>query len=92
VGHRRLCPGQKKSSFGNGLAISDAARLLHHGCGGKMSTNRLSAIKERLAQSLEAITREDINWLIKRVEELEKENEWLKTELAYSEYQGETGG
>ena len=57
-----------------------------------MSTNKLSAIKERLAQSFETLTREDIDWLVKRVEELEKEFEWLKTELAYSEYQGETGG
>jgi uncharacterized protein (UPF0335 family) len=57
-----------------------------------MSTNKLTAIKERLAHSFEAITREEIEWLVKRVEELEKENEWLKTELAYSEYQGETGG
>jgi uncharacterized protein (UPF0335 family) len=57
-----------------------------------MSSNKLSAIKERLAQSQEAVTREDIDWLVKRVEELEKEKEWLKTELAYSEYQGETGG
>ena len=57
-----------------------------------MSTTKLSDLKARLAQSLEAITREDIDWLVKRVEELEKENEWLKTELAYSEYQGETGG
>jgi hypothetical protein len=57
-----------------------------------MSTNKLAAIKERLAQSLGAITKEDIEWLVKRVEELEGENEWLKTELAYSEYQGETGG
>lgn len=57
-----------------------------------MSSNKLAAIKEHLAQSSGAITREDIEWLVKRVEELEKENEWLKTELAYSEYQGETGG
>jgi hypothetical protein len=57
-----------------------------------MSTNKLPAIKERLAQSFEAVTKEDIEWLVKRVEELEGENEWLKTELAYSEYQGETGG
>ncbi|HZE21706.1 MAG TPA: hypothetical protein VE082_06610 [Desulfobaccales bacterium] len=54
-------------------------------------SNKFSAIKERLAQSYEAVTREDIDWLVKRVEELEKENEYLKTELAYSEYQGEIG-
>jgi phage host-nuclease inhibitor protein Gam len=57
-----------------------------------MTTDKLSAIKERLAQSLEALTKEEIEWLVKRVEELQKENEWLKTELAYSEYQGETVG
>ncbi len=57
-----------------------------------MSTNKLADIKERLARSFEALTRKDIEWLVNRVEELEKENEWLKTELAYSEYQGETGG
>jgi hypothetical protein len=56
-----------------------------------MSTNKLASIKERLAQSPEALTREDITWLVKRVEELESENQWLKKELAYIEYQGETG-
>jgi uncharacterized protein (UPF0335 family) len=57
-----------------------------------MTTNELLAIKERLAQSPEAVTQEDLQWLVKRVEELEGENAWLKQELAYSEYQGETVG
>ncbi len=57
-----------------------------------MATDKLATIKERLAQSPEALIREDIQWLVKRVEELEGENAWLKQELAYSEYQGETGG
>jgi uncharacterized protein (UPF0335 family) len=57
-----------------------------------MTTNELLAIKARLAQSPEAVTQEDLQWLVKRVEELEGENAWLKQELAYSEYQGETVG
>ena len=56
-----------------------------------MSKNLLHAIKERLAQSPQAVTKEDVEWLIKRVEELQGENEWLKKELTYLEYQGETG-
>ena len=56
-----------------------------------MSKNLLPEIKERLAQSPQAISKEDVEWLVKRVEELQGENEWLKRELTYSEYQGETG-
>jgi hypothetical protein len=80
----------EKKQFQKRLAISGGSRTLNNTCGGQMS-NKFSAIKERLAQSYEAVTREDIDWLVKRVEELEKENEYLKTELAYSEYQGEIG-
>jgi cob(I)alamin adenosyltransferase len=56
-----------------------------------MAQNQLHKIKERLAQSPQAVTKEDVAWLIKRVEELQGENEWLKKELPYLEYQGETG-
>jgi cob(I)alamin adenosyltransferase len=54
-----------------------------------MSQEKLSQIKARLAQGTDALTRKEVEWLVKRVEELEKENEWLRSELAYSENQGE---
>jgi hypothetical protein len=56
-----------------------------------METGKFSEIKARLAQGTAALAPEDIAWLVKRVEELEKENEWLKKELSYAEYQGEVG-
>jgi hypothetical protein len=54
-----------------------------------MTDSRISEIKDRLAQGLQQIAQEDVEWLVNRVTELEKENEWLKRELAYSEHQGE---
>ncbi|MGD8254226.1 MAG: hypothetical protein PVJ11_13190 [Syntrophobacterales bacterium] len=64
----------------------------------KMSTDRLSEIKDRLSQASLGPVKEDIDWLVKRLEELEtenerlkKDNEWLKRELAYSEVPGEVG-
>jgi hypothetical protein len=54
-----------------------------------MTDTRISAIKDKLAQGLKQIEREDAEWLVKRVEELEKQNEWLKRELSYAEHQGE---
>ena len=54
-----------------------------------MTDTRISEIKEKLTQGLSGLSREDVEWLVKRVEELEKENEWLKTELSYAENQGE---
>ncbi|MFZ5449904.1 MAG: hypothetical protein ACOZFS_14835 [Thermodesulfobacteriota bacterium] len=56
-----------------------------------MTDPRISKIKDKLAQDLGRLSREDVDWLIKRVEELEKQNEWLKKELTYAEYQGEVG-
>jgi hypothetical protein len=56
-----------------------------------MTDTRISKIKDKLTQGLSGLSREDVEWLIKRVEELAKENDWLKKELAYSEYQGEVG-
>jgi hypothetical protein len=55
-----------------------------------MGSEKLTAIKERLAQSSGSLNQEDLDWLVKRVEELESENDWLKKELRYLEYQGET--
>ncbi len=55
-----------------------------------MLSEKLTAIKEQLAKVTEGLRKEDINWLVKRVEELEKENDFLKKELRYLEYQGET--
>jgi archaellum component FlaC len=64
----------------------------------KMSGNRLSEIKDRLSQASLGSVKEDIDWLVKHVEELEteierlkKDNEWLKRELAYAEVPGEVG-
>jgi hypothetical protein len=56
-----------------------------------MTNARISEIKDKLAQGLSGLSREDAAWLVKRLEELEKENEWLKKELSYSENQGEVG-
>ena len=63
-----------------------------------MSGNRLSEIKDRLSQASIGPVKEDIDWLVQRVEELEteierlkKDNEWLKKELAYAEVPGEVG-
>lgn len=55
-----------------------------------MFSEKLTGVKERLAKSPEEVNKEDIEWLVKRVEQLESENEWLKKELRYLEYQGET--
>jgi len=54
-----------------------------------MSEARISEIKGKLALGLKELTREDVEWLVKRVEELWKENEWLRKELSYVEHQGE---
>jgi hypothetical protein len=54
-----------------------------------MFQGKISEIKARLDQGTTVLTREEMEWLVKRVEELEKENEWLKRELSYSEHQGE---
>ena len=54
-----------------------------------MSQDKLSQIKARLVQGPEALTREEVEWLVRRVEELEKENSWMRNELSYLENQGE---
>jgi len=56
-----------------------------------MTDARIAQIKDKLAQGLNGLNLEDVAWLVKRLEELEKENEWLKKELSYSENQGEVG-
>jgi hypothetical protein len=56
-----------------------------------MTDPRISLIKDKLTQGLSGLSREDVQWLIKRVEELEGENEWLRKELSYVENQGEVG-
>jgi len=55
-----------------------------------MISEKLQGIKERLANSPGDVNREDLEWLVKRIEQLESENEWLKKELRYLDYQGET--
>jgi len=52
-------------------------------------SEKLAAIKTKLEKSPEGFNKEDIEWLVKRVDELESENDWLKKELRYLEYQGE---
>jgi len=54
-----------------------------------MTDTRISAIKDKLTQGLSRLSREDVEWLVKRVEELESQNDWLKKELSYAENQGE---
>jgi hypothetical protein len=54
-----------------------------------MYQGKIAQIKERLAQWTNVWTREEVEWLVQRVEELEKGNEWLKHELSYAENQGE---
>ncbi|MGB8992226.1 MAG: hypothetical protein WCD80_09250 [Desulfobaccales bacterium] len=54
-----------------------------------MDHRKISEIKAKLAQGPAALTQADIAWLVKRVEELAKENEWLRKELSYAEHQGE---
>jgi hypothetical protein len=56
-----------------------------------MSPGKLAEIKAKLAQGTAALTPGEIAWLVKRVEELEQENEWLRKELSYAEHQGEVG-
>ena len=56
-----------------------------------MTVDRIAEIKGKLAQGAAGLNQEDVDWLVKRVEELEKQNEWLKKELSYSEHQGEVG-
>jgi len=56
-----------------------------------MSQRTLSGIKDKLSQGLDGLSREDVEWLVKKVEDLEKENEFLKKELSYADYQGEVG-
>jgi len=54
-----------------------------------MTETRISKIKDKLTQGMSGLSREDVEWLMKRVEELEKENDWLKNEVSYAENQGE---
>ncbi|MGQ9687576.1 MAG: hypothetical protein ACUVXF_02135 [Desulfobaccales bacterium] len=54
-----------------------------------MASERFLAIKTSLASSPENLSQEDIRWLVERVEQLESENEFLKKELRYLDYQGE---
>jgi len=56
-----------------------------------MSTRTLAEIKGKLAQGPSGLSREDLEWLVKRVEDLQGENEFLKKELSYAEHQGEVG-
>jgi uncharacterized protein (UPF0335 family) len=54
-----------------------------------MYQEKIARIKARLAQGVNDLAKEEVEWLVRRVEELEKENEWLKHELSYVENQGE---
>jgi len=56
-----------------------------------MAEDMIARIKGKLAQGVSDLSREEVAWLVKRLEELEKENEFLKKELSYSEHQGEVG-
>jgi cell shape-determining protein MreC len=56
-----------------------------------MAEERIATIKGKLAQGLSALSLAEVEWLVTRLEELEKENEFLRKELSYSEHQGEVG-
>jgi hypothetical protein len=56
-----------------------------------MAEDRITTIKGKLTQGQSALSREDVDWLLTRLEQLEKENEFLKKELSYTECQGEVG-
>lgn len=56
-----------------------------------MTPGKLAEIKAKLAQGTAAFTLGEVAWLVKRLEELEQENEWLRKELSYAEHQGEVG-
>jgi cell division septum initiation protein DivIVA len=56
-----------------------------------MTHPKITEIQGKLTQGMSGLSREDVEWLLNRVEELEKENEWLKKEVAYGEHQGEVG-
>ena len=56
-----------------------------------MTVTRIAEIKDKFRQGLSALSPADVECLLQRVEELAKENEWLKKELAYGEHQGEVG-
>lgn len=54
---------------------------MHHG--------NIAQVKAQLAQGSNDFTSEGVEWLMQRVEELEKENECPKHDLSYAENQGE---
>ncbi len=54
-----------------------------------MYHGKIARVKAQLAQGSHDFTGEEVEWLVKRIEELEKEHEWLKHELSYAENQGE---
>jgi cell division septum initiation protein DivIVA len=56
-----------------------------------MTHPKIAEIQGKLTQGMSGLSRKDVEWLLNRVEELEKENEWLKKEVAYGEHQGEVG-
>jgi hypothetical protein len=54
-----------------------------------MAAEKISELKGKLAAGISHLSQQDVEWLVQRVEELEKENEWLRMELSYAENQGE---
>ncbi len=54
-----------------------------------MSQKTLEEIKGKLASDPSRLSREELKWLVKMVEDLQKENEFLRKELSYVEHQGE---
>ncbi len=52
---------------------------------------RIAEIKDKLAQGMNALSQEDVEWLLKQVEGLGKDLEFLRKEMAYLDNQGEVG-
>ncbi|MFZ2087634.1 MAG: hypothetical protein WAU47_03585 [Desulfobaccales bacterium] len=54
-------------------------------------TEKIALIKNKVGQGMKDLSQEEVTWLITRLEELLKQNDFLKTELSYVEHQGEVG-
>lgn len=52
---------------------------------------RIAQIKNKLARGMNALSQEDVEWLLQQMESLSKQVEFLRKELAYMDNQGEVG-
>lgn len=52
---------------------------------------KIALIKNKVGQGMKEVSQEEVTWLITRLEDLLKQNDFLKKELSYVEHQGEVG-